>query len=184
MKSLATIFAMALLSFSILSCTSAPEKTEEIQPEHKKHLTRLLKSPIKKPSDKNLFYTLSKDFGQPQHQEFRQVAKKTNKNETEKIYTLVYDGFEINIAESSNKKSSGDFYMKKLVMHDNVLKLPYGIKIGEKAEKLTQLFGGPQRVDKNQNRIYYCDPEQKTSECVGFEISEDKVERIFWDFDH
>lgn len=166
------------------SCTSTTKKNEDIQPEHKKHLTRLLKSPIKKISNKNLFYTLSKDFGQPQHQEFRQVAKPSNKSETEKIYTLVYDGFEINIAESSNKKSSGDFYMKKLVMHDNVLKLPYGIKIGEKAEKLTQLFGGPQKVDEKQNRIYYCDPEQKSSECVGFEISKDKVERIFWDFEN
>lgn len=169
-----------VLSLFLGACISAEKpKATEPAPEHQAKIGRLLQAPIKKPDNKNLFYSLSKDFGKPQHQEFHR--KKNAKQIEEKIYTLVYEGFEINIAELDAQRNSGDFYMQRLVLHDNVLKLPYGIKIGESKEKIQNLLGQSRAPAATSDRLHYCDS-QAAKACVGFEFSDGRLERVIWDY--
>lgn len=175
-KIIFSIFATFLLA----ACSSTPKKLSLEEAKQEKQLSKFLGSPINKPDNKNVLFALSQYYGAPHHQEFSKKASPKNPSEKEKVYTLVYDGFEINVAER-NKNKDKPYYLRRLVVHDNVLKLPYGVKIGQDQKQLTKLFGQPAKIDEKNSQISYCREKQETS-CVKFQMDQNKVQRIIWDY--
>lgn len=176
LKTICLFTALSLIS----ACSSSPKKLSPTELKQGKQLSKFLGSPIAKPSNKNVLFSLSQFYGAPQHQEFSKKPSPIDPSENEKVYTLVYEGFEINVAEKVKKKDES-YYLRRLVVHDNVLKLPYGVKIGQKTDQLTRLFGEPQAIDKENSQISYCNKE-KEGACVKFQVDENKVQRIIWDY--
>jgi hypothetical protein len=172
------LISSLLASFFLISCSSTPKQADPEILKQKENLGKFMESPITKPANKNILFSLSQYYGTPQHQEFKQKRSPLNPKQKEKVYTLIYDGFEINVAEKKQNKEK-PYYLRRLVVHDNVLKLPLNIKIGQKADELHKLFGQPVKVDKKNNSISYC---SGSSDCVSFIMNEEKLERIIWDY--
>lgn len=178
MKTLLLLFP----SLFFVACSSSPKKLD-VKPKNLSKLNKFIGSPITRPSNKNILFSLAQYYGAPQHQEFSRKPSAVNPRNKEKVYTLVYDGFEINVAERGGVEDR-PYYLRRLVVHNNSIKLPYGVKIGESKESLQKLFGEPKLQSQSDNSITYC-AEKSAATCVRFYLkdSDNTVQRIIWDYD-
>ena len=119
---------------------------------------------------------IKKSLGKPLREKVDNYSNLHVENQVDEIHRLDYGGLIVNVYRVNEKPPRDILY--KLVITDNNYKLKWGLGIGSSRSEVLRLFGKP--GDKRGGFTYSLEDEKMNS--VKFFFSEDKINRIQWDW--